>query len=173
MAPSEEDEQPITLRPKQKRKYKRKKEPNYITGEGTNLMKDPKTDKRSKEYRNSHSSLSRIHVQPKLSEDKRQQIFELTQQGISASKIAKEFGVSSALVYLIRKQKRTKPEVKQNLPWSSGPNIPPVLERLIYECENAHKFKSNLPLDRVICPGCGSRDIDSYKEPEVREEVNA
>jgi DNA-directed RNA polymerase subunit RPC12/RpoP len=74
--------------------------------------------------------------------------------GMPMKEMVRKYKLSVAGIYLIAKK------------WGQP-------KRQKYQCANHHTFVSNLPLEAVKCPDCGSREVKPYREPEVREEVAA
>ena len=91
----------------------------------------------------------------KLTDDDEKTIIQRFEEGASVSDIAEEMGVAYGTIatrHIRHAQGKTKPE---------------------YECENRHTFKSNLSLAKAVCPHCGTHSVHLYREPAVREGVDA
>jgi Zn finger protein HypA/HybF involved in hydrogenase expression len=119
----------------------------------------------------------------KLSHDDDLYIIQQFEAAHSISDIAKEMGVSyntiaARHIKFTKGEKRGSPteykikelnKAKKGVLYHSN-EVLPEIERQMYECENGYQFKSNLLIDRVVCPICKSRDIDIFTEPPVHEE---
>jgi transposase-like protein len=122
-----------------------------------------------------------------LTEAEKEQVLALAKDGQSAKDIAKTLGVGGLQIGQMLRRSREKGEldgdvkppeqqqiaelkqVKKGPLFASG-DWTPTLERQMYRCENGHQFKSNLPIDRVMCPYCKSRNVEISTEPPVHEE---
>lgn len=75
--------------------------------------------------------------------------------------LAKEFKVSTAYLYML---KREITGVKRE--YKATPPPPPTEPRVFqYQCDNGHKYKSNLQPGDSKCPTCGTEEVSLVPSP--------
>jgi hypothetical protein len=155
-----------------------RKIPNYITGENTNLMKDPKIDLRSKENKKNRIIITEPLEKLKgnwnpnrINDETKQEIINALENAETIPDIAMKFGVSRGTIYNIRKQSGLEDRMAENsIQTIKTPEKTYSKTINEYQCENNHLFKSNLPPGEPICPTCGSHEINLFVPQPVTEE---